>query len=216
MRSDMGKVITERPRSKSRLPTAKFGKTIAWRGWDEDYAEPKFASGSQGALYGWEEKQFTDVLGPIYKFLNAQVGRPWNKVYSELCQVLDKRKLTHKHVFDHVEMYVERHVRMGRDGQYYPKNAIFSWNAVKGLFVCPRTGLIRRQVPREEPRPPKPLQRLEVSPDEIYEKLDGIWYRLTLRRASKVEIALGHPKYLPGGRRQLGKKDLRELEKRLA
>lgn len=216
MRSDMGKVITERPRSKSNLPTAKFGKSIAWRGWEEDYAEPKYASGAKGTLYGWEEKQFTDVLGPIYKFLDAQVGRPWNKVYSELSQVLDKRKLTHKHVFDHVEMYVERHVRMGHDGQYYPTNAIFTWNAVKGLFVCPRTSLIRRQVPRKEVRPEKPPQRLEVSKDEIYEKQGGIWYRLTLRRATKAEISLGGPKYVPGGRQQLGKKDLRDLEKRLA
>jgi len=31
-------------------------------------------------------KQFTDVLGPLYRYLLKQVGRPWDKVYSEIAQ----------------------------------------------------------------------------------------------------------------------------------
>ena len=30
--------------------------------------------------YGWNAKEFSDVLGPLRRYLRKQVGRPWDKV----------------------------------------------------------------------------------------------------------------------------------------
>lgn len=33
-------------------------------------------------------KEFSDLLGPLRRFLLSRVGQPWDKVWSEICQVL--------------------------------------------------------------------------------------------------------------------------------
>lgn len=109
MRQDMGKVITERERHGSDRPNLKTGCSIHWKGFDADYDLPRYQSSSPSRQYGPEgAKEFTDVLGPLRRWVGKQVGRPWNKVYSEICQVIDKRKVTHAHVLDHLYNWVCR------------------------------------------------------------------------------------------------------------
>jgi hypothetical protein len=45
-------------------------------------------------------KLFYDKLSPATRWLESQVGRPWNKVYSELCAKFDRRSLAGMHVVD--------------------------------------------------------------------------------------------------------------------
>lgn len=45
-------------------------------------------------------KEFHDKLGPAQRWLHAQVGRPWNKVYSDLRARFDARTIAGKHVVD--------------------------------------------------------------------------------------------------------------------
>jgi hypothetical protein len=48
-------------------------------------------------------RMFSDKLGPADRWLQTQVGRPWNKVMSELLQRFDTRTLAGRHVvFDHM------------------------------------------------------------------------------------------------------------------
>jgi hypothetical protein len=52
---------------------------------------------------------FDDKLGPAYRWLEAQSGRPWNKVRSELFARFDTRTTAGRHiVFDHLLRSVER------------------------------------------------------------------------------------------------------------
>lgn len=156
-------------------------------------------------------------MGPIYRWLDKQVGRPWNKVHSELCQVLDKRKLTHAHVFTHVDGYVEKNVYMGPDGQFYPTTGFFTFHhsPVKGLYVHPKTGLIRRQKPRPEPEKPRETTKIKLEGLKAWEKLSGIWYLVEYREPTPVErLSMGRDPILVY-KRQLGKKQLRELRARL-
>ena len=46
---------------------------------------------------------FADKLGPMYKFLDSRVGRPWDAVRSEIFQKFDPRSTPGRHViFDHL------------------------------------------------------------------------------------------------------------------
>lgn len=52
----------------------------------------------------------TDKLGPIYDMLDGMVGRPWAKVFSEICEKFDSRTLAGRHVlFDHILGEVDPH-----------------------------------------------------------------------------------------------------------
>lgn len=53
-------------------------------------------------------KEFDDKLGPVYRWLHAQVGRPWNDVRSEVSQKFDTRTTAGRHiVHDHLLSSVE-------------------------------------------------------------------------------------------------------------
>lgn len=48
-------------------------------------------------------KGFTDKLAPMYRWLDAQVGRPWSEVRSEVFQKFDTRTTAGRHItFDHL------------------------------------------------------------------------------------------------------------------
>lgn len=53
-------------------------------------------------------KGFTDKLSPMYRWLNSQVGRPWNEVYSSVKESFDVRTTAGRHiVYDHLLSSVE-------------------------------------------------------------------------------------------------------------
>jgi hypothetical protein len=55
-------------------------------------------------------KSFRDKLGPAKRWLASQVGRPWDKVYSDLCTQFDTRTVAGRHVVhDHMLGYVRHH-----------------------------------------------------------------------------------------------------------
>ena len=55
-------------------------------------------------------KMFHDKLAPAHRWLVAQVGRPWSKVFSELCSRFDTRTVAGRHVVhDHMLEWVRRH-----------------------------------------------------------------------------------------------------------
>lgn len=52
-------------------------------------------------------KEFRDKLGPMYRWLYAQVGRPWNDVYSEVKTKFDDRTTAGRHIVnDHLKRSV--------------------------------------------------------------------------------------------------------------
>ena len=195
MRSDMKKVVVERPRWGSRLRNEKFGARLRYVP-DHDYDEqPKKARGFESYHNGWG-KSFTDVLGPLSRFLHSNLGRPWDKVYSEMCASLDKRKVTGRHIFQHLQDMVELNCYEGDDGKVRYKQYRHSWpgdNAynqeVGGFYVHPRTGLLRfasgRESYRERRRKEmlaKPMTRLMLGNNMAYQIHEGIWYKVKLMR----------------------------------
>src|SRR5882762_3020335 len=128
MRSDMHKVIVERPRYGGR--TARKGRVPR---------NPDSFPSREGMRksYGYWGKELNDHLRPLRRFLRKQVGRPWNKVYSEICAGLRAGHPVHDHLRRHVFGIVifQRPVRQ-------PKP--FAGE----VFVDPRTGILRMVKPR--------------------------------------------------------------------
>jgi hypothetical protein len=183
----MKKVVVERPRGQSSVPNRKFGARLRYIP-GHDYEEQPKRVGISASYrdYGYCEKWFTDVLGPLQRFLRRSVGRPWNDVYSEMCAGLDKRKTTGQHIFDHVKQMVAIHCFMGANGKvwhlfwHYPVE-------VEGLYVHPQTGLLCWAEPpnRRELKRKKLLAEdvtwLESTHETGFRKHEGIWYRVTFK-----------------------------------
>jgi hypothetical protein len=188
MRPDMKKVVVERPRGQSYVPNRKFGARLPYIP-DHEYEEqPKRVGISESYRnYGYSEKWFSDLLGPLERFLQSNVGRPWNKVYSEICAGLDKRKATGKHVFDHLKCMVYTNCFIGaNDKVCYLRQT--EECEVDDLYVHPRTGLLcrARQENKREPKRRKLLSievtLLNLNNGTGYQKHEGLWYRVKLER----------------------------------
>lgn len=236
VRSDMKKVVVERPRRGSRQRNNKFGARLPYVP-DHDYDEqPKKAHGFESYTAG-SRKWFTDVLGPLGGFLRKNVGRPWDKVYSELSAGLDKRKTTGMHIFQHVKQMVATACYCGADGKVYS----IQWGSesqVGGMYVHPRTGLLcetRVKTKREQARneQQEAANFLRVSNELGYYKHENIWYRVKLEfrvfhwkdRQSpliwdiffKKYVKLDHGQYwIPVEKWQCGRRELTEIRRLLA
>ena len=187
----MHKVVVERERYRSSRKNRKWGRRIAFLP-DADYDEqPVFVSSGRKRQYGSDCKWFTDVLGPLNGFLRSNLGCPWDKVYSELRRGLDVRKVTGRHIFDHLERMVETDCFIGADRKVYagPRG----WN-VTGFYVHPKSGLLSfvpRQSARERKKEKLSGQTInEIRLDRVrsYKLIDGQWYDVAF---GFVEIARG-------------------------
>ena len=179
MRADMHKVVVERERHGSSRKNCKWGQRLAFVP-DTDYDDqPKFVSSARGRQYSNDHKWFSDVLGPLEGFLRSNLGRPWEKVFGELRQGLDVRKVTGRHIFEHLEWMVETDCWIGADRKMYVRPY---GREVHGFYVHPRTGLLCFiQAPSARERKKQRLLRQEV--DEIrfdctrsFKLIEGQWY----------------------------------------
>jgi hypothetical protein len=186
MRKDMSKVVIERPRWGHACPNAKTRLRVCHHDEVEKFDDlPQRISGSRSKHLGRKgHKSFSDLLGPLQKYLRRQVGRPWNVVHSEMAQTLDRRKVTGQHIFEHVEREVELHVEIDEDGVVFHQ----SWSGrylVRGLYVHPRTGLlcwqeakygkyVSRGTQLRQQR--QTCERQQISYDQSYVRINGVWY----------------------------------------
>jgi hypothetical protein len=188
MRADMAKVIVERPRKKGGSWHKPKGYLRRLRRYGED--GPPVREGIKACWHG-RTKYLNEHLGPLRRYLDKQVGRPWDKVFSEICAHIDRNSAVQDHVRDHVEDYVATCVLL-IDG--VPCSGEGGWRYGQPLhlfprrpwYVCPRTGLLRRVkvASRKKPRGPKQ----EALPKYIWVSetlqcrfLDNAWHLVTLK-----------------------------------
>ena len=142
MRRDMAKVVTEAPRGGHANPSKKWGRRLHRDEFDADDHGPSRAPIARRRQYGWEAKEFSDVIGPLRRYLRTQVGRPWSNVWSEVTQALDSRSVSGRHIFDHIRSDVALNVWIGKDGGVYEIRSFGGVMRVTGLVVHPATGLL--------------------------------------------------------------------------
>jgi hypothetical protein len=128
-------------------------------------------------------------LGPLRRYLDSQVGRPWNKVFSEICAHIDRDSAVQDHVRDHVAEYVETHVveidgvLCSADGSSYGR-PLGQWRWAE-WFVCPRSGILKRIKKRSRPTPSRPAppdvpRYIRVSDSLQCHLIDGAWHLVSL------------------------------------
>jgi hypothetical protein len=173
----MSKVIVERPRIGSRLPSKKKGYRRALQRQPVD-DQP----GHEPMLGRWHGRQryLNEHLGPMRRFLRSQVGRPWNKVHQDLCEHVSFDNAVQKHVLAHVFDFVTQFVDV-QDGQIRGRGR---WHRSLPLqsgamYVCPSTGLLK--VVHAQP-PVKQRIRIQVSADTQYHLRENTWWEVQVRK----------------------------------
>lgn len=187
MRRDMAKVVTESPRVGHNRPHVKHGGRLS----KDDVAQECEDDTLPGGLKPWGRhrhkdwgKEFSDLLGPLRGYLRKQVGRPWNKIYSDLSQTLNRRTLSGQHIWRHVQWEVELHCEVRDDGLIY-KKAVTRYKQdqpVDGLYVHPVNGLLCWKPERRfRYRPPTNPDEKIIDPFTTLVRQKGIWYCTTYR-----------------------------------
>jgi hypothetical protein len=178
MREDMAQVIVERPRIKP--SNNRKGRRRAL----EDL--PKHEGMRRGHAERGDTKQLNENLAPLRRYLEAQVGRPWDKVYAEIAANL------------RVDSTVQQHVR-GHLGDFVavtPRRDVSGWrSSIRGglwrqrLYVDPVTGLLCRtdRLPEEKARRraesarrAPPIERMKLDDTRELRLMAGLWYEVTL------------------------------------
>ena len=203
MREDMFKVIVERPRWGSRHATKTKLR------YDKCEGRSRVTGRRLASETGYR-KNLNENLAPLKRYLHKQVGRRWDDVFSEICQHLDTGSTVKMHVREHLDDFVDRHVRRKADGELW---TVQGWggetkliNQWVELYVDPDDGRIKETralckkhgvlFARNRWRRDK---RLKSKPDAFIKKaghlqwfvrLDGVWYLVQLSKEPRC--AHGH------------------------
>ncbi len=194
MRADMHKVIVERPR---------------WGGGCERHnrranvpLEDRPRRQSMRAAHS-DRKCFGENFAPLRRWLRAQVGRPWDCIYSEACQVIKPDSTVRNHIKVHLLEMVERHT-FWRDGEVWCFRQ--GWNASEipvahigaswaSFYVNPSSGLLceaqspRRRFSRRELEAQKRAENCRWLNNEItLLKLSGCWFECEMRPLPADEL----------------------------
>ena len=197
MREDMSKVLVEEPRHGRAFARAIQGqRRQRWNELDRDDEGGPVHIGMRRDRLAC--KTFGEHLGPLYRYLDRQVHRPWNKVYSELCAGLDRRSVVQNHLFEHIGDHVALRTAL-IDGEVHARgrfNIVALADARQPLFVHPRTGILLPNRARDQAERQRKLHRAErrktddadrrtdirgLAPDRQWRRIDGLWYEVQLR-----------------------------------
>lgn len=218
MRWDMAKQICERERrgSKNGEMYSRFerrGTKNKLRKGSDDF--DNFQS-IKKHVPRFEQKELNENLNPLRRFLLKNVGRPWNKVHSEICENIKLSNTVQRHILQHVEWDVELHVKMV-DGNPYVVNKYGmgrEWKPLTGygrrpqLYVNPDTGLLQKAPEGQTYRQRQRAYRNHIPSNRFfpadnlliqYWKLDGIWYEIQFREPTEIERQYHKFGHLAGG-----------------
>ena len=139
----MDKVIVERPRWGSRLPSRKKGyrKYIASTPIDNLPRREPMLGRWQG-----RQRHLSEHLGPMKRFLRSRVGRPWEKIHEELCEHVSFANPVQSHVLDHIFDFVHENVEViNRNHVITQKRNWWRGGRLRqgDLYICPKSRILK-------------------------------------------------------------------------
>jgi hypothetical protein len=228
MRPDMAKVLVERPRLGGTHKIRKGYSNELQHGLTDVDGLP--AREGIKAVHS-HRKWFNEHLGPLRRYLDSQVGRPWDKVYAEVCQRINRDSAVQLHIWQHLVQFVctDPHVISGDVRRWGGRR----WFA---FYVDPKSRLLRENPEHFRwrslrPRPKPPCDRIRIDDTREYRLMEGLWYELTFAPIPEQMYGIydavlkkGYPALTPthlyechgravyvARKRQLNKKELRRL-----
>lgn len=182
MRPDMHEVLIERPRW---AHAARYPRAYARNRTADDEGGP--SKEKMGGFY--RDKHFDDHLGPLRRFLQSRVGRPWSKVHAEMAEHLRVTSTVQRHVMEHVRQYVWTSTWFDEDGELWGMSGhgglgrVAAWGRTPAFYVHPRTGLLQRlpNVARKKKKDsPDPNVRTVVPDRFQHRRIEGVWFEVEL------------------------------------
>lgn len=135
-------------------------------------------------------KCLTDLLGPLRRWLYSQVGRPWNDVYSEACQVIRPDGILRIHVKTHLMEFVERgtFLENGRASYYAHFRQSNRLRMPEGyhprirFYVHPVTGLLQVRAESCWTQIPSHAVQFAHRPEStrLFVCINGSWFECTM------------------------------------
>ena len=180
MRKDMKKVIISRSRKSGDCHKVRKKINISDLNEDGDIDDlyPNKISAKKDAVgpKGYPKTQ-TDLLGPMRRYLQKQVGRPWNEIWSEICE--DNQDFMGDHLKGHIQREVVTNCYFDEDGRIINKenHKEVGYYSSSLFFVHPETGLLEVAEHRPYKRKYPGLNIYKIDNQE-YHKHEGIWYRV--------------------------------------
>lgn len=202
MREDMNKVIVERPRIGHRNSYKEVRHS-------KKFNEMDLTRESMKKRYdSWDgRKEFNENLNPLWRWLDKQVGRSWNDVYSEIKRTFDCKKTINDHIMLHVNQQVTRSTYIDEDGNICDADMTYSWShRVDGLYVNENGILQKTSKKKYRYRPPvnenvKIIENYYFERDEVKDKSNEghvrrIWFVSDLVQQQRVSY--NHPVIVNG------------------
>lgn len=195
MRADMPKILTERPRIGSALNFRTVRRRGRNQGRDAD-ALPQQQGMRKPHLQNLQAKELNEYFGPLRRFLEQRVGRPWNAVYAEICRHIHMDNAVQAHVRFHLHDFVVTDTTQLPDGTIATTEGrpLRCHRRFFTLYVCPITGCLRRVADLEQKRAQTPTAKaIAIAPDRELRLIDGHWHVVTyapLPAAKPIVVAV--------------------------
>lgn len=206
MRSDVNKVLTECYKEVSNYGSKKFPRTFEAERFDEVGGKVGMHHVHQRATKHMT-KSFGENLAYLPRFLNKNIGRSWDAIYSEVTKNFDRRSTVNDHIFQHLFDYVvEAKDLMEIEGKLYFfskfRTEPFPLDEAAGftgeLYVDPRDGILKKNLKyktykqvqaagREKNKQEAAAKKKVLSPFEELHLIKNKWYLFTIKPIPEPE-----------------------------
>ncbi len=193
MKAFFHKIVTEKPRAGGRYDY--HDHRVRYKGMDIEKLDDLPKHQGYRRPYGYDSKNFSDLLGPLEGFLRSRVGHKWDDVYSEIRERINPSSTVQLHIMNHVFGFIYAKTLFGDDGHIYSVDG----GGFRGgspfrvgygdLYVHPTTGIICAMPERKryyDPEYSKAVKRLRYV-------FGNDWHGvLGAERKNRYGYAIGH------------------------
>lgn len=209
MRDDLAKVICEKERRGDRTYNAgikKYDERFYPKHDNEHHDEEYYkldclpTSESMTKRLGWNKRSFSENLGAIRGLIVKNVGKNWDKLYSQICeQVSPTGTNVERHVHQHIEGYIETKTRIGENNEIQFNDGYSDWQHIKYCWPDYYVHPISRCITKVNKVKRVPYYtRIDIEKQKYFKYIDGKffaflknnWFILEAKVQEKKEVII--------------------------
>lgn len=120
-----------------------------------------------------QSKKFTDLLGPVRRYLQSKIGHAWDDVYSELSKSLGSGTYPIRHV---LYQHILSRPYFSAFNDHRGSSPLYFWGN-GGYFYVDREGIVRwHRADLRYHAESLPVRRVRLDDERWFVEIDGIWY----------------------------------------